>query len=337
VKHVFIINPKAGKGKAAETMRPQLKEIGARLGVDWEMHVTSRAYEAIEFIKERAAREPDEYFRFYACGGDGTVFEVANGVYGVPNAEFAVIPLGSGNDFIRLFGGKSVFLELENVILGESVPIDVIDCGNGQIAVNQCSMGFDAEACAMQIKYKRSPLFTGETAYIAAMFNRFLTRMGEVFEVSLDGVPYDDEGRRYLLCAVANSRWYGGGFMVAPRAMPDDGYLDCMIIRMRENKFQMLPVATQMRKGEHLGFPHSEYIRCKKVEILAHRDSAVNVDGEMSTVRKSCFEIREKALKFVLPVGHTYDTVRAQWEEDEKTNPVQFGVHESKIKVKKEA
>ncbi|MDR1409934.1 MAG: YegS/Rv2252/BmrU family lipid kinase, partial [Oscillospiraceae bacterium] len=272
------------------------------------------------------AREPDEYFRFYACGGDGTVYEVANGVYSVPNAEFAVIPLGSGNDFVRVFGGKAVFLNIENVILGEATEIDCIDCGNGQIAVNQCSMGFDAEACVKQIKYKRNPFLTGETAYIAAMLNRFLTRMGEIFQVEIDGVPYDSEGRRFLLCAVANSRWYGGGFMVAPRAMPDDGYLDCMIIKMRENKFQMLRVATLMRKGEHLGFPHSTYIRCKKVRILAQRDSAVNIDGEIDTVRESCFEIREKAIKFVLPLGHTYNEVSAKWLADETTDPVQTGI-----------
>jgi YegS/Rv2252/BmrU family lipid kinase len=317
VKHIFIINPMAGKGKVLSIIRPEIKEICTHHAIDWEIHVNTCAYESIDFIKERAAKEPDEQFRFYACGGDGTVYEVANGVYGVPNAEFAVIPLGSGNDFVRLFGGKEVFLDLTNVINGTAIPIDVIDCGGGRIAVNQCSMGFDAETNIKQIKYKKYPIFTGETAYVAALIDRFVTRMGEHFQLEIDDVPYDNGGKPFLLCAIANSRWYGGGFMVAPRAIPDDGYLDVVAITMLGNKFSMMPIATNMRTGKHLDYPGTDYIRCKKLRIIATRDSAVNIDGEVDNTQEAVFQIREKAIRFVLPVGHTYDTVRAKWEADE--------------------
>jgi YegS/Rv2252/BmrU family lipid kinase len=326
LKHIFIINPMAGKGLDLDSIRPQIKEICDRHTLEYEIHVTSNAYEAIGYIKERAGKEPDEHFRFYASGGDGTVYEVANGIYGLPNAEFAVIPLGSGNDFVRLFGGKAVFLDLENVILGTAIDIDIIDCGNGQIAVNQCSMGFDAETTIRQIKYKKLPFLNGEMSYVAALINTFLTGMGANFTLEIDGVPFDNGGYPYLLCAVANSRWYGGGFMVAPRAIPDDGYLDCVIISMQDRKLKMMPIATAMRTGKHLEYKGTSYIRCKTVSIKAPRDSALQVDGEVSTHHKVTFSIREKALKFVLPLGHTYDEVRAQWEADEVANPVQFGV-----------
>ena len=328
MRHVFVINPKAGKGKVRmlEVIRPQIDAICEKHSLSYEFHLTEGPHTAINWIKARAQGEPTEYFRFYACGGDGTVYEVANGVYGLDNAEFAVIPLGSGNDFVRLFGGKPVFRNLESQVLGEVIDIDVIDCMNGGIAVNQCSMGYDAETCRKQIKYKKYPFVNGEMAYVAAMANRFFFRMGEDFEVEIDGVRYDRNGKQLLLCAIANSRWYGGGFMIAPRAMPDDGYLDCCIVTMKKNKFQMMPMSVKIRKGEHLEADNIEYIRCKKLKIIAPRESAVNIDGEMDAVFEANFEIREKALKFVLPKVHTLEEVRAKWAKEEQEKPVPIGL-----------
>src|SRR5665647_2515123 len=98
MKHVFIINPAAGKGRQACELKPKIEKYCDENSLDCIIHVTSAAYEAIGFVRELA--KTGEHMRFYACGGDGTLYEVVNGAFGYPNAEVAVMPLGSGNDFI---------------------------------------------------------------------------------------------------------------------------------------------------------------------------------------------------------------------------------------------
>ena len=114
MKHVFVINPAAGKGKALGIIKPQIDEICKKHALDYEIYVTEKKNDGIEFVERRA--KSGEELRFYACGGDGTLYEVVNGAFGYKNAQVAVIPLGSGNDFIRLFGRYFDFLKLEKVI-----------------------------------------------------------------------------------------------------------------------------------------------------------------------------------------------------------------------------
>ena len=314
MKHIFVINPVAGKGKALELIQPKIEACCAQEGLDYEIYVTTGPYAAIGFVRERAAQTPQEQLRFYACGGDGTIYEVVNGMWDAPNAEFAAVPLGSGNDFIRLFGDKELFLTLENLIRGNSVALDAIRCGD-QIAVNQCSMGFDAEVCAKQGDYKHLPLLSGEGAYIAAVFDRFTKKIGHNFEIEIDGQRVDNG--KTLLCVCGNSRWYGGGFMAAPRAMPNDGLLDFVMVRKAGNRFQLAPLFMKLRNGQHLDLPITAFVRGKKMTIRCDVPSAVNVDGETKYVREATFELLENAIRFVLPVNTTFHRVRSEWERAE--------------------
>ena len=156
MKHVFIVNPCAGKGKnqASNYIIPRIKEYFEKNGGNYEIHETTEPYEGIDFVKYYPVDE--DTVRFYACGGDGTLFEVVNGAYGKENVEVAVIPLGSGNDFIRLFGNKEDLVDVEAQVNGTPIKLDVIKC-LGKIAINQCSMGLDAEVCAGQAKFKKIP------------------------------------------------------------------------------------------------------------------------------------------------------------------------------------
>ena len=142
MKHIFLINPAAGKkGNSEGIIRPQIEDYCGKNGLDYEIYVTKCQGDAQNYCAERA--KSGETLRFYACGGDGTLYEVVNGVFGNPNCEVAVIPMGSGNDFIRLFGTKEQFCNVEAQVTGIPVELDVVKCGD-KIAINQCSMGMDA-------------------------------------------------------------------------------------------------------------------------------------------------------------------------------------------------
>lgn len=105
MKHIFIINPTAGKRNCTTELMEMAKGLETRHGLDVDCILTKRPGHATE--KVRAIAQAGEAVRFYACGGDGTVNEVANGIIGCPNAAMTCIPVGTGNDFLKNFGDSA--------------------------------------------------------------------------------------------------------------------------------------------------------------------------------------------------------------------------------------
>lgn len=296
MKHIFVINPAAGQGKVLDFIRPKIEEVCKKYSLNCEIHVTERAGEGIEYVRNKAAS--GEEIRFYACGGDGTLYDVVNGAFGYKNAQVAVIPLGSGNDFIRLFGTKEEFLNLDDQINGVPVEFDVIKCDD-EIAINQCSMGMDAEVCAMQGKIKKLPLVTGEGAYYIGCLYAIIRKFKNRFTYSIDGG--EKKTKDCLFCFCGNSRWYGGGFMAAPLALPEDGLLDFVIVESRVSRPKLVTLLNKYKRGEHLDWDITEFTRGKKLVIHSDKPAAVNVDGEIKYVTDTSFEIIEKGITYVVP------------------------------------
>jgi len=296
MKHIFVINPAAGQGKSLNFIKPRIEEVCAKYSLDYEIHITEKQGEGIEFVKNRAAS--GEEIRFYACGGDGTLYDVVNGAFGYKNVQVAVIPLGSGNDFIRLFGTKEEFLVLDDVVNGVPVEFDVIKCGD-EIAINQCSMGMDAEVCAMQGKIKKLPLVTGEGAYYIGCLYAIIKKFKNKFTYKID--DGEEITKDCLFCFCGNSRWYGGGFMAAPLALPEDGLLDFVIVEAGVSRIKLTSLLNKYKRGEHLDWDITSFKRGKKLVIHSDKPAAVNVDGETKYVTDASFEIVEKGITYVVP------------------------------------
>lgn len=296
MKHIFVINPAAGQGKSLDFIKPRIEEVCKKNALDYELYITKDKGDGIEFVRNRASS--GEELRFYACGGDGTLYEVVNGAYGYKNVQVAVIPLGSGNDFIRLFGTKEDFMNLDDVINGFPVEFDLIKCGD-EIAINQCSMGMDAEVCAMQGNLKKLPLVSGEGAYYLGCLYAIAKKFKNRFTYCIDdGEPVTDD---CLFCFIGNSRWYGGGFMAAPKAFPDDGELDFVIVKANMSRLKLLTLLNKYKRGEHLDWDITTFKRGKKLVVKSEKPAAVNVDGECKFVTEATFEIIEKGMTYVVP------------------------------------
>ncbi len=296
MKHIFVINPAAGQGKSLDFIKPRIEEVCKKYSLDYEVHITEKQGEGIEYVKNRAAS--GEELRFYACGGDGTLYDIVNGAFGYKNAQVAVIPLGSGNDFIRLFGTKEEFLVLDDVVNGVPVELDVIKCDD-EIAINQCSMGMYAEVCAMQSKIKKLPLVTGEGAYYLGCFYAIIKKFKNRFTYKVDNE--DEVTQDCLFCFCGNSRWYGGGFMAGPLALPDDGLLDFVIVKANMSRLKLVSLLNKYKRGEHLDWDVTTFKRGKKLVLKSEKPAAVNVDGETKYVTETTFEIVEKGITFVVP------------------------------------
>ncbi len=297
MKHYFIVNPVSGKGKAAKAYIPVIEKYIRENNLDAEIYVTKAFRDGQKYVEEIAKK--GEPVRFYSCGGDGTIYEVVNGCYKYPNCEIACIPLGSGNDFIRLFGSDT---DIDKHVNGVPTKLDLIFT-EGKVAINQCSMGIDAEVCAKQSEFKKLPLVSGEAAYDLSLLYCMAGKLKSEFKVTIDGEVFEDT---FLFCYVGNSRWYGGGYKAAPLADPADGLIDVVMIKLDRSRLKLLPLISKYKAGEHLDWDITTFRRAKKVEIESKKIAAVNVDGECEYVNKRTFEMMEKAITFVVPKGSPY-------------------------------
>ena len=119
MKHLFIINPAAGSCDRTESYTRQIEASCGKRGLDYRIEVSAAPGECARLAREAA--QTGEEIRIYACGGDGTLNEVASGAAGYPNAAVAVLSGGSGNDFVRIFNEPEAFFDLERLLDAEEV------------------------------------------------------------------------------------------------------------------------------------------------------------------------------------------------------------------------
>ena len=196
MKHLFIVNPVAGKQKPEDKLR-LINEAIDRLpaekrGADeFEIYVTASPMDACGHIKESAKGEKE--LRVYACGGDGTLNECVNGAAGLPNVAVTHFPCGTGNDFIKMFGkDKDRFFDLTELINGEVRPIDVIKC-NGRYSVNICSMGLDARIGTDVHKYSGMPVIGGAAGYVVSLVVNYVKGIKTTMTAKAEGLTCGPE------------------------------------------------------------------------------------------------------------------------------------------------
>ena len=143
MKHLFIINPAAGKSNRSVEFTKKIAAFCKPRGLDYDIQISRKKGDCTA-IARKAAQSGEEY-RIYACGGDGTLNEVINGAAGCPNVAVTNVPGGSGNDFNRAFSDPAAFSDLSRLAEGPEMEVDLISVNGGKMyAVNICSMGIDA-------------------------------------------------------------------------------------------------------------------------------------------------------------------------------------------------
>ena len=301
MKHLFIINPAAGKHDRTGEFTQIIRRTCDRRCLAYEI-LASRAPGDCKKFAQAAAMTGDPV-RIYACGGDGTLNEIVNGIIGYKNAAVTHFPGGSGNDFIKIFSDPSAFTDLDRLMDPEFAEIDAIRCGRTHYAINVCSMGFDARIGTAIAKYKRLPLVTGKGAYFISAGVNFVKGIHKHYVVDIDGETFD--GEQSLICII-NGRWYGGSFNPVPEAEPDDGLLDVLLVR-DVSRATVMNVIGKYQKGRYKEMPDLiRHFRAKHVRVCADEKSEVNLDGELLLRQEAEFEIVPKAVRFFYPKGLTF-------------------------------
>ena len=298
MKHVFIVNPAAGKSDRTEIYRKLIDAAFVPRGLQYELLVSQAPGDCRKLAQQAAAS--GEEVRLYACGGDGTLNEVVNGVIGCPNAAVTHYPGGSGNDAIKIFDDPAAFTSIERLLSAEEAPFDLIRC-NDSYALNVLSIGFDARVGTDIARFKRLPLVTGKGAYVLSILSNMVTLdSGEVLS-----------GQKTMIC-ICNGRWYGGGFNPVPEAEPDDGLLDVLVVE-KVSLLQVASVIGHYQKGRYAEYPELiRHARCRSLRIECAERSVVNVDGEAVYTTDAKIEVVPHAIRFFYPKGLSYHAKNSQ-------------------------
>ena len=295
MRYVFIINPTAGKGKGVESLPPVIEDTFKNRQEDYKIIITQSAGDA-EVAAKNEAKVGDEVCIF-ACGGEGTCFETVNGIVGFDNVTLGVLPCGSANDFLKFFGDKSEFLNVENQISGSDIYLDLIKA-NDFYSINQCSVGMDAMVADDMRLFKKIPFVSGSMAYNLAVVKTFLRKLGISIRVKIDNEYLGL--KRCLFAVCANGPVYGGGYISAPEADPRDGKLEYVLVD-RISRFRVLGFLKAYSLGVHAKKKYVKTGKCTEMEIEADKPISVNLDGEIFHSKTVKFQIVKNAIKFRLP------------------------------------
>ena len=325
---IIIANPISGKGKAksvAEQGYTALTESGQQ----GKLVLTSASGDAKRFAQEAVA---DSTRSVIACGGDGTLHEVVNGIATVPDVTLGVLPCGRGNDFAAAIGvplkpeaaiatllsGTPIHVDLGRCYQDSSqlkggivepdpsltdnrqLITDNSDSDNRQLTANNyfttiATCGYDTEVSRRAAK--GTPLFAGTASYAYAAVETLFYY--EPPTVRLEGDFGTHEGP-LLLAATGITNRYGGGFKIVPNARIDDGLFDVCIIRP-VSAFTVLRLLVTLFWGGHVGHPAVSMHQTRTLKIETDTPMLLYADGEPMCETPATIEIIKGGLTVMAP------------------------------------
>lgn len=312
MKHFFFLNPAAGQGKGIDKLDKKIRQVAEQAGIDYSVYTTWSPMDAEKKAREFAKDMNGEPVRFYVAGGDGTASEVMNGLVGIPNVEVGIIPIGTGNDFVRNFPEAGDFHSIEAQLLGKSKPVDLIKYG-GKIdgkkrkryCINMFNIGFDCNVVNMAGKLKEKPFIAGSGAYLMAVFGTFIKKEG-ISLIVKNGDEVVKEGKM-LLCSIANGGYCGGGIYSSPRSSVDDGYFELNILN-NLSRATFLRMFNSYRTGKYLDHRLApvltvsrQHLTSLRVEPYKSKEFVMCVDGEIFHTEGIDLSIEPQTINFIVP------------------------------------
>ena len=302
MKHLFLINPAAGKYDHTEEFSASIRALCEARGLDYEIKTSEKPGDITALT--RAAAQTGEETRVYAGGGDGTLNGAVAGAAGAEHLAVTHFPCGSGNDFIKNFNRPEAFAALERLMDADEAVLDLIQLGEGEdYSLSICSMGIDARIGTEIQKYKRLPLVSGNGAYNLSTIVNLIKGIHRHYVVEINGETIDD---RFTLICVCNGRFYGGGYQPVPEAVPDDGKLDVLLVK-KVSRLQVAGIIGKYKEGRYAEFPALfRHFSTDRIVIHCDREEVVNLDGEARYGKDVEIRLSDKKLRFFYPKGLSY-------------------------------
>lgn len=303
MRYFFVVNGRADKAGLLEEVNRQIADLSGELntrGDTYHVYVTKGEGDATRKVRLECDMNPKEKVCFVACGGDGTVNEVASGLMKFedrakavpfPNKSLAVLAIYGNCDFVKYYP-ESQFDSVRDIIFGSERMIDIIKV-NDSFSINVCNIGFDAMVCDYANSFEGKNVFRKAIA-AAMLFGRF-----HHINITAD----DDKkplGRFMTLCCVANCKYVGGEFLCAPLAQNDDGLFDVCFIKPL-SILGFLFFLPKYRDGKHLKSHKVVFRKAKRLKVEANHLIPLALDGEILQGSSFDMEIIPSAISLRLP------------------------------------
>jgi diacylglycerol kinase (ATP) len=296
-QYLAIVNPAAGGGRSRKLLPSALDRLRSG-GLQIDIAETTSPGQATELARvayQRGAR------RFIAVGGDGTSFEIVNGLYplaaGFEPPTLGFLPLGTGNSFLRDFSDRGVEYAIESLLAGRIRACDVLRLRHGEGVlhyINILSMGFSADVATLRA---RRFSHWGELGYITSIFLTLARFNRRPFPVRVEGQNAFDD-RPCLFLTFNNSKFTGGTMMIAPKADISDGLIE--YVRWgpigRIGLIRNLPT---LYDGTHIQHPLAERKAARHIEFSLDAPVDVMIDGEVLTLHCEQIDVLPSALQVV--------------------------------------
>ena len=278
----LIVNPEAGRGLGAE-MGPAIGRYLEELGLPVRMLVSSGPGDVQAKVQAALAEKPKVVI---VAGGDGTVHEAVNGwLKAGGGAPLGVVPVGTGNDFVKMLDASHDWREAcWRIVRGETRRVDAVKCNDFYFA-NSLGIGFDAQVAleANGIRWIR-----GNAVYGLALA-KILLLMHATPEVTLrhDGEKLTTP---ITLLTINNGRVEGGAFVMAPDARIDDGILD-VVVAKGMGRLGILQLLPQVLKGQHMAHPKVVLFKTGRLSVESDVPLPIHADGELTYTGATHLEI----------------------------------------------
>jgi diacylglycerol kinase (ATP) len=281
LKTMLVLNPRAGKGKGLKAFAAIRELLGQRIKT-MEVKVSEYAGHAFQIGRDAAK---NGYERILSIGGDGTPFEIVNGLYaeGRPRQaiELGMIPAGTGNSFLRDFSAISWRRGVENILSGRRRLVDLVEIRYArdkrqvrQYYLNILGVGLIADI--LKLTNEKLKGF-GSLGYSLAVIMRLAKGMRNRMLLTVDGEKMEITNSALV---ISNSKYTGGGMKIAPMADTQDGKVD-LVIFQEVNRRDILNIFARVFKGTHVGHPKVKTFRAAEVTIDSCPQELLMADGEL--------------------------------------------------------
>lgn len=294
MRTLLIVNPAAKKGKALQLL-PEVEEKLKQLKIDCNVKISRSPEEPFQIAKQGLE---EGYELIVAGGGDGTSRLVASALVET-SGVLGIIPMGRGNDYATGLGIPRHPLEACE-ILKNGIPrtVDVGKTSKGEIFLNVCGAGFDAEVNSMATKLQ---WLKGGFVYTLCVFATLIKYQARFFRLEFDGKTWEGKA---MMVGVANAPYYGGGMLLAPSAKLDDGLFTICLVK-EIGKIEFVRTFPRVFKGTHVTHPAVEIFNASWVRISGEEGLESIADGDFLSKLPLELETVPNALKVMVPSSAT--------------------------------
>lgn len=303
MRHIFIINPVAGKSDITKKLRDEIIYECEEHNIDPLIFISEYAGYEKEMTEKMCSLFANEEIRIYSCGGSGTLAHVLSGVLDFKTTEVACYPCGLTNDLLKCYG-KNIqsFRSIKKLIEGKTDVLDIININNYRVA-NFVNFGLSNNHYQDTVFLDFAPITSSKISYISATLKDIFTNYCGRYDITIDGKDYSGA---YCMVVCFNGLCMGGNLMPLAEPRPNDGYMNILLID-EMSRLERLQLFHQIvHRKLNRSNPNVHILKAKELTVFRKDGNGVltfNCDGEIISTNNNSASIRliPNQLKFVVP------------------------------------